>query len=142
MSNNKWLKTVNELNRQRFSIPAGWETKERVAEFLQCDPAKVNDLLKAGIDMGRFERNDFSVWDDNRRMTVRVTCYRLLDPDAPQVPVTNTSNVGGKSLATQERRIKTCLSSHPDWDDARIAKSCKCKVGDVRTLRSGAASHV
>lgn len=135
MSNNKWLKTVNEVNRQRFSIPAGWEPKERVAELLQCDPAKVNDLLKAGIDMGRFERNEFSVWDDNRRMTIRVTCYRLLDPSAQQEPAKAATKRGTTGKLSLAQRIKNCLERHPDWTDVRIAKVCRCKVGDIRALR-------
>lgn len=135
MSNNKWLRTVNEVNRQRFAIPVGWEPKERVAELLQCDPAKVNDLLKAGIDMGRFERNEFSVWDDNRRMTVRVTCYRLVDPTTPAAPAKTTATTAAKGNNSLEQKIKACLGKHPDWTDVRIAKVCRCRVADIRALR-------
>jgi hypothetical protein len=106
-----------------------------VAELLQCDPGKVNDLLKAGIDMGRFERNEFSVWDDNRRMTVRVTCYRLLDPNTQSAPAKSTATAVVKGSNSLEQKIKNCLAKHPDWKDVRIAKVCRCKVADIRALR-------
>jgi hypothetical protein len=34
-------------------------------------------------------------------------------------------------------RIFACLQRHPDWDTARIAKSCAARHGDVDAVRRG-----
>jgi len=77
MSKNNWLKAINDINKSRYIIPEGWDTKEQVAEKMQCSPDRVADLLKPGIQSGDFERQEFSVWSEARRLTERVTCYRI-----------------------------------------------------------------
>lgn len=72
-----WLKTVSDINKTRYSIPEGWDTKEQVAASLQCAPDKVADLLKPGLQAGLIDKQSFSVWDESRRMAVPVTCYRV-----------------------------------------------------------------
>ena len=125
MSNN-WLKTVNRINRNRFQIPEGWDTKEQVAANLQCDPSKVADILKPGIASGDIERKEFPTWDEKRRMSVRVTCYRIAEAETK--PSANTKSVEQKILASIKR--------NPKHSDTAIAKNIRgATVAMVKALR-------
>jgi len=127
MSKINWNKTITEINKKRFSIPAGWETKEEVAASLQCDPDRVTDILKPGIASGDIERQEFPVWDDKRRLTVRVPCYRLAgDKVAPVVakaPEAKSSGKRGPKTAPRDERIRAAIKRFPEKTDAGVAKA-------------------
>jgi hypothetical protein len=129
-----WNKTVNEINRKRYTIPEGWETKEEVASSLQCDPDKVADMLKPGIQTGEIERGEFPVWDDKRRLTVRVVCYRLCDGEA--APKATRSSTKGRGGSTEER-ILAALERNPSASNRQIAKNLYgVRSSDVEALRN------
>lgn len=111
MSNN-WSKTVSRINRDRYQIPAGWDTKEQIAEGLQCAPERVADLLKPGITLGEIERQSFPVWDDGRRMAVQVVCYRVARANsanpAPVGPVLTAKVVTPKTPYSKRTAAKPC----------------------------------
>lgn len=120
-----WLKTVDSINSKRFTTPEGWETRDQVAESLQCDPSKVGDLMKPGVDSGEIERKSFPVWDQNRRMTVQVVCYRLAA--AGKDPKPNHS----------ETKIQASIKRNPGHSDHQIAKNFRgVTSGDVARIRS------
>ena len=140
---NPWTKAVNELNKKKFVVPEGWSTREEVAKDLQCSPDKVADLLKPGLQSHEFEKADFSVWDEARRMTVRVTCYRIVGSDdkkdslksakpANAKPVMSLSEISPEIIA----RIQGCIRRKPHADDRRIAMNAKVQVGYVRAVRA------
>src|SRR6478609_2065580 len=104
-----WAKTVNEINRERYSIPEGWDTREQVAEALQCAPDKVADILKPGIQSGDIERAEFPVWDENRRMTVRVTCFRKTE--------TKETTTSPSKVSDKTGRIRAAILKHPNLSD-------------------------
>jgi hypothetical protein len=111
-----WIKTVNEINRKRFTIPPGWETRDQVAESLQCAPDKVADILKPGIAAGDIEKQDHSVWDEKRRMSVKVPCYRIADSQSPAPP--DVSDIPSEKVV----RILACIGRNPGLSDRDIAK--------------------
>jgi hypothetical protein len=123
-----WLKTVNEINSKRFVIPDGWETRDQVAESLQCDPAKVADIMKPGVASGDIERQTFPLWDAARRMAVSIVCYRLAGqgPKAPIKP----------ARGPLETRIAASILRNPRHTDFQIAKNFRgVTSGDVRGIR-------
>jgi hypothetical protein len=123
-----WTKKVNEINHKRFTIPPGWETKEQVAESLECSPDKVADLLKPGIQSGDIDRQEFPVWDDKRRMAVKVVCYRVAgtpEPAAPTPSVTSVADIPAEKAV----RIIACIGRNPGLSDRLIAK----KMSSVRS---------
>lgn len=123
-----WLRTVNEINSKRYVIPEGWETREQVAEGLQCDPAKVADLIKPGLASGDIERQVFPVWDAARRMALSAVCYRLAGSD-PKKPVKPASGA-------LEARIEASILRNPGHTDFQIAKNFRgVTSGDVRKIR-------
>jgi len=115
-----WIKTVNDINHKRFTIPLGWETKEQVANSLQCAPDKVIDILKPGIQSGDIEKRDFPLWDEKRRMSIKVSCFRLTDHDA------STTALPTKSIADipaeKVTRILAAINRNPGASDREVAK--------------------
>jgi len=131
-----WLKTVNEINRKRFTIPEGWETKDQVAENLQCDPDKVGDMLKPGLQSGDIERQEFPLWDEGRRMTVRVVCYRLAGEKSAAAPKPAARNAAASSVTSIEERIEAALAKYPKKSNYEIAHNIKgCTSGLVGVVR-------
>lgn len=139
----KWLKTLNRINSNRFQIPAGWQTREQVAAELQCDPDRVADLLKPGLQSGDFERQDFPVWDSARRMTVRVVCYRVVDStskpkEAKAVdakPKREAKAAKPSNDSALEEKIIQALQRNPHRDDRLISKTSGAPISMVRRVR-------
>lgn len=141
---NSWTKAVNTINKQRYVIPEGWSTRDQVAEDLQCAPDKVATLLKPGLENGTFDKQDFSVWDDGRRMAVRVTCYRIAGegkaapPAAVTVTVTPKKKGSAKTRpvdADELDRARRCIERNPHLDDYGVAKNVRVSVYAVRAAR-------
>lgn len=122
-----WKQTVSEINRNRYVIPDGWWTREQVAESLECDPSKVVDLLKIGIQEGDIERKMFQVWDDARRMAISVHCYRDARNDKQQ---TNNLSQSDERIAASIRRNP----HHPNWKIGSILKVPAAEVSRVREM--------
>lgn len=125
-----WTNTVNRINKERFTIPAGWNTRDEVAESLECDPSKVSDILKPGIQSGDIERQDFPLWDEKRRMTVRVVCYREKPADAVTAVVVTDS--------PKRERILIAIRKYPNLSDSLISRKLnKCTSAEVAEVRRG-----
>ena len=125
-----WAKEIEQINRERYRVPEGWDTKEKIAEQLQCSPERVNDLLRPGIQAGVFEGKDFSVWDDSRRLAVRVRCYRKVGP----IDSAPAKKVQGKTPV--EDRVRSAILRRPDLSDAAIAKNINgARTPLVRSVR-------
>lgn len=120
-----WKQTVSEINRKRYVIPAGWETRDQVAESLQCDPAKVGDLLKPGIQSGDIERQAFQVWDEGRRMAISVPCYRIAGKAAPEAG----------ELSPADERIAASIRRNPSYPNAKIGSNLKVPAAEVARVR-------
>lgn len=122
---NNWTKTINEINRKRYTIPEGWDTRDQVAVSLECAPDKVNDILKPGIASGDIERKEFSVWNEKRRMTEKVACFRV-------VKAAETPSAGSGI----EDKILAAIARNPKKSDTAIAKCIRgCTKAMVAELR-------
>ena len=137
MSKNNWTKTVTEINRKRYTIPDGWDTKEKIAADLQCSPDRVADLLKPGIQTGEIERQEFSVWDEKRRLTTRITCYRVGGGEpAAAGAVKPAAAVRATAAPSDEKgRVKRALQKDPSKTNFQIAKNVRSTVAVVAALR-------
>ena len=131
---NNWLKTVNTINNKRYTIPDGWETKEQVAVSLQCAPDKVADMLKPGISSGDIEKSEFAVWNDKRRMTSKVTCYRIAVVGDSEV--VQTKSLEPVTSSALEVKLLAALEKSPKKTDTQIAKNYRgATVEMVKKLR-------
>jgi hypothetical protein len=129
MNKNNWTKTVATINREKFTVPDGWDTREKVALDLQCAPDRVADLLKPGIASGQIERQDFPVWDEARRMTTRVVCYRVVSVKTEAAPTSTTTN-------PEFARIERALHRDSSLSNYQIAKNNRSTSGQVAIVRA------
>lgn len=139
---NNWKKAVERINRDKYSVPPGWDTKETVALQLGCSPDRVNETIKPGLDSGDFERKDFMIWDERRGTTVKTACYRIVDRSAKEpadqlTPQEKREALKQYNADSLQCRVATSILKHPDWTDLRIAKSFKgVNVGYVQAIRA------
>lgn len=123
-----WQKAIDKINAEKFKLPPGWDTKEKIANELQCSPDRVHDLLKPGLASGAFESQEFPVWDAKRRMTVRVRCYR------------QAGSVTSKSASTDpsmDAKIREIILKHPDETNRRIYRRLhRCSAAQVASVRA------
>lgn len=78
MSN--WKKVLHDQNAKVYIWPEGWDTREQVAEQLECAPDRVSALLAPGLKSGDVESKPFPVWENGRM--VRKVGYRVKNKDA------------------------------------------------------------
>jgi len=128
---NNWAKTIAKINKERFTIPAGWDTREQVAKALQCDPDRVLDILRPGLASGEIERKEFATWDEKRRMAVRVACFRVCGDEQPETPAKPE-----KAPQTLNQRIAASIRKYPHKTDSEISDSFKgARAADVAKVR-------
>lgn len=133
MSKNNWTKTVAAINREKYTVPEGWDTREKVAADLQCAPDRVADLLKPGLQSGQIERNTFGVWDDARRLTTQVVCYRIAVAGEAKEEATGATRKGVD--AGERKRVTRALKRNPERTDRLIAKNNRSTVAVVSGIR-------
>lgn len=71
-----WKTYVEKKNAKTFVLPAGWDSREDIAEQLECSPDKVDDHLRPSLKSGDVEKSIFPVWDGVLKRMVRVVAYR------------------------------------------------------------------
>jgi hypothetical protein len=128
-----WQKAIDKINIEKFRIPAGWDTKEKIAEELQCSPDRVHDLLKVGLASGAFESQEFPVWDAKRRMTIRTRCYRQKTDRNNEVKESGTTSV---NEAIRERIVKA-IETFPNENNYAISRRFhRVKASQVAAVRA------
>ncbi len=75
-----WKNTVSKLNTKHYSFPAGWDTRETIAEQLECSTDRVDTLLGPGLKSGEIEKQQFPVWDGRLNRKTLVWGYRVSPP--------------------------------------------------------------
>lgn len=71
-----WKRIVAEQNRKAFQWPAGWDTREDIAEQLECSPERVAEILAPAIRAGEVERASFPIWEPATQRKIMVVGYR------------------------------------------------------------------
>lgn len=71
-----WRTFVEKKNAKTFVLPSGWDSRDKIAEQLECSPDRVDDHLRPAIKSGEVERQQFPVWDSQLKRKVLVTAYR------------------------------------------------------------------
>jgi hypothetical protein len=71
-----WKNHVAKTNARTYVLPVGWDSREKVAEELECNPDRVRIMLAPGVKSGEIECAVFPVWDTITRRIVRTTAYR------------------------------------------------------------------
>jgi hypothetical protein len=73
-----WKAEVDRMNKAAYAWPKGWDTREDIADQLECSIDRVREILGPGIKAGAIEVKDFKIWDDGR--FIRKTGYRKVTP--------------------------------------------------------------
>ena len=84
MSTN-WKTLVETQNAKSYVLPDGWDSRETVAEMLECSEDRVRIWLAPALKNGTVETAVFPVWDDVTKRVVRVTAYRRIVPKPAKV---------------------------------------------------------
>lgn len=71
-----WKSFVEKKNAKLFVLPSGWDSRDTIAEQLECSPDRVDDHLRPALKSGEIERQQFPVWDGTLKRKVMVTAYR------------------------------------------------------------------
>lgn len=87
-----WKKIVEDQNRKKYKFPAGWSTREEIAEQLDCSPERVAEILAPAIKAGEVEKSAFPVWDSISSRKVTIVGYRV--KSAPEEKPEKTSRSG------------------------------------------------
>lgn len=78
-----WKTYVEKQNEKTYTLPAGWDARDKVAEALECSPERVDEHLRPGLKSGEIEKQQFRVWDSTLKRIVVVIAYRKSDKPAP-----------------------------------------------------------
>lgn len=74
-----WKSYVEKTQAKTYVLPAGWDSREKVAADLDCSEENVRRMLAPAIKAGEVEVNIFPVWDDITKRIMRVTAYRKIE---------------------------------------------------------------
>lgn len=86
-----WKTFVENKNAKTFVLPAGWDSRDVVADQLECSPEKVDDHLRPALKSGEVIKQQFKVWDDGLKRLILVVAYREASKEkavaAPAPPI-------------------------------------------------------
>lgn len=71
-----WKNFVEESHAKAYKLQPGWDSRDTIAEQLDCSADSVRRLLAPAIKAGTIEVGTFPVWDDVTKKIMRVTAYR------------------------------------------------------------------
>ena len=71
-----WKQLVEAQNRRTYVLPPGWDSRDKIAEQLECSVDNVRVLLGPAIRAKSVEVSVFPVWDEVTKKIMRVTAYR------------------------------------------------------------------
>lgn len=71
-----WKSLVETQNAKSYVLPEGWDSREKIAEQLECSADRVRILLSPGLRSGAVETSVFPVWCDVTKRVVRTSAYR------------------------------------------------------------------
>ena len=77
-----WKSLVEAQNKKTYVLPQGWDSRDKVAEQLECSVDNVRVLLGPAIRNKTVEVQQFPVWDDVTKKVIRITAYRRRVTDA------------------------------------------------------------
>lgn len=75
-----WKNFVEESHAKAYKLPQGWDSRDTIAEQLDCSVDNVRRLLAPALKAGTIETAVFPVWDDVTKKIIRVTAYRKAAP--------------------------------------------------------------
>jgi hypothetical protein len=78
-----WNKIVEAHNKEHYKWPSGWDTRETIAEQLECSPERVAEQLSSAIKGGQVEKKAITYWNDELKRKITVFGYRPVQKEKP-----------------------------------------------------------
>ena len=78
-----WNALVEAQARKTYILPQGWDSRDSIAEQLECSPDRVRVLLGPALRAKTVETAVFPVWDEVTKKVVRITAYRRRPTGVP-----------------------------------------------------------
>jgi hypothetical protein len=120
-----WKTLVEKENSKTFVLPEGWDSRDTVAEQLECSPEKVNDHLRPAIKAGKVETSVFPVWDSTLKRVIRVTAYR------------DTSKVAASATAIDLAAVRKLRAEGKTWTEIGAAVGRGAEAVRTAVRRAG-----
>ena len=132
-----WKTVVEKQNAKAYARPKGWDSREDVAEALECSPERVATLLAPGIRSGEVERKEFTVWDNELKRLTRGIFFRETPKDAAVIPVSGIPEVGTRVRSRKGGDGTVIEGGNVQWDTGKVtAPSFKSfKNRDITVLK-------
>ena len=123
-----WKKIVEDHSKRAYKWPEGWDSKETIAEQLECSPDRVSDILSKAIKDGEIEKKAITYWDNELKRKVTSFGYRQIEstpkpkklsvtitwPPTEGTRVSRTGNLNSKGTYIGKGRIQ--------WDSGPITQ--------------------
>lgn len=77
-----WKNYVEKKNAKTYVLPDGWDSRETIAEQLECSPEKVRDHLRPALQAKEVLEQRFNVWDAGLKRCVMVTAFKEVGTQA------------------------------------------------------------
>lgn len=71
-----WKQFVEKKNAKTYVLPEGWDSRDTIAEQLECSPEKVDDHLRPALKSGEVIKQQFKVWNAELKRLTFVTAYK------------------------------------------------------------------
>ena len=95
-----WNALVEAQNRKTYVLPLGWDSRDAIAEQLECSPDRVRVLLGPALRAKTVETSVFPVWDEVTKKVIRITAYRKrptgVPAKSPSAAPCSSPSAGGK----------------------------------------------
>lgn len=96
-----WKTYAEKKNAETYVLPHGWDSRDAVANQLECSPDKVDDHLRPGLKAGEIQKQQFRVWEPALKRLVMVTAYAKADTKRDDEPIVRAKQLKaeGKTYA-------------------------------------------
>ena len=74
-----WKTYVESSQAKTYVLPEGWDTRETIAEQLDCSTDNVRKLLAPAVKSGAVEFKQLPIWDKVTKKVRSVACYRKIN---------------------------------------------------------------
>lgn len=74
-----WKRIVEDHSKKAYKWPSGWDSRETIADQLECSPERVAEILSRAIKDGEVEKKPITYWDENLKKKVTAIGYKQIE---------------------------------------------------------------
>lgn len=128
-----WKQHVEKQNAKAFVLPAGWDSREKVAHDLDCAPERVAEIMRPSLKDGSVESQQFRVWNHDLKRVLIVTAYRPRPVGDEPTPTPATRHDPNPWTAGETETARRMRAEGKSWAQIGLAmtrsgKSVRCRL--------------